>query len=181
MIMLAVGYLLRPVTPDGCLSFASEWWRKIDTRVFSLDVIECAGNRNLAFPSFWYGCLYSASMINLPELCNSGSEWDRSSAAMSNCIELGQSLSRGLVQNFNQVYCRGEGAECDAFTYGYWPISIERTVVNELHKHFNLPPGMLILSQSKDSFEWYSNYENGYWLWKDITSYWGKKAVEKLP
>lgn len=67
---------------DGCLLFASEWWRKIKTGVFSFDVIERAGNRNLAAPSFWYWCLYSARLMNLPELCNSGSEWDRSSPAM---------------------------------------------------------------------------------------------------
>lgn len=52
-----------------------------------------------------------------------------------------------MVGNFNQLYCQGEGAERDAFTYGYRPVS------NEPHKHFNLPPGMLVLSHFKDSFE----------------------------
>lgn len=37
---------------DGCLLFESEWWRKIETGVFSLDVIECAANHNLPLPLF---------------------------------------------------------------------------------------------------------------------------------
>lgn len=51
MIMPAVCYLPGPVNPpDGCLLFASEWWRKIKTGVFSFCVIERAGKRHLAAP-----------------------------------------------------------------------------------------------------------------------------------
>lgn len=83
MIVPAVCYLPGPVNPpDGCLLFASEWWRKIKTGVFSFCVIERASMRHLAAPSFWYWCLYLARLMNLPKLCNSGSEWDRSSPAM---------------------------------------------------------------------------------------------------
>lgn len=69
-------------TPDECLLFASERWRKIKTGVFSFSVIERAGTRHLASPFFWYRCLYSARLMNLPKLCNSSSERDRSSPAM---------------------------------------------------------------------------------------------------
>lgn len=61
------------------------------------------------------------------------------------------------------------------------PDTTEGTAVSEPRKHFNLPPGMLILSHFRDSSEWFSHYEHGYWLWRCITSYRGKKAIERLP
>lgn len=74
-----------------------------------------------------------------------------------------------------------EREQCDAFTYGCWPSLTKTTAVNEPHKHFNPPPGMLILSYFKSSFERSSHYENSYWFQRCITSYWCKKAIENLP
>ncbi len=118
--------------------------------------------------------------MNLPELCNSSSEWDRSSAAMWNCIELRQCLRRGMAQHFNQFYYQGDGAVCKAFTYGCWKVWAERSVASGAHKHCNLPPGMLILSHFKDSFE-RSSHSRKWFCCGDAVLCTGVKRCGEIP
>lgn len=121
-----------------------------------------------------------SGVMNLPTPWRSSGESDHSSAAMWNSIELEHSLNSSREQNFNQFYYQKEGAESKVFTYACSASFTEEAEVNEPHKPFNQPQGMLRLSHYTDSFEQFLHCENVYWLCRCITSPWGENSSKKL-
>lgn len=107
-------------------------------------------------PDWWIcqSCVTPAvsEIVHLPP-CKIALNWGNPSVA----------APHGALINFTAR--RREPGECDAFTYGCRPSSTETTAENQPRKHFNPPPGVLILSYfSKGGSERFSHNENSYWL-----------------